>query len=54
LFSVAYHLLFESSQQTEEQAEARQKVRARLRDVEYEAETGMPAITQWMPPANEL
>jgi hypothetical protein len=33
---------------------AKDKVLARLRDIEYEAETGMPAITQWMPPADQL
>ena len=55
LFCVAYTLLFEyESLRTEEEEKARQKVRKFLRGIEYEHDTGMPAISQWMRPANEL
>lgn len=55
LFTVAYCLLIEFEvQRTEDEEKQRQKLKRFLRGLEYEYETGMPAITQWMRPANEL
>lgn len=51
---MAYYLLLDESIRTEDEQKARERVISRLRAVEYEAETGMPAITQWMLPANEM
>jgi hypothetical protein len=54
LFSVAYHLLLEASTQDEEVVKAKEQVQGQLRNIEYESETGLPAITQWMAPADQL
>lgn len=54
LLNVGYHLLLQSVLHTQEEEDARQKVLTKLRNLEYEHDTGMPAITQWMRPANEM
>lgn len=55
LFCVAYTLLLEyEALRNEDQEKQRQKLRKFLRGIEYEHDTGMPAIAQWMRPADEL
>jgi hypothetical protein len=37
---------------TEEEQKARDKIDKAIRDKMYESETGMPAVAQWMQPAD--
>lgn len=37
---------------TEEEAKARGKIDQAIKDRMYEEETGMPAVSQWMQPAD--
>jgi len=42
----------EMSKITKEEFEAVESLDKKINDATYEAETGMPAITKWMQPAN--
>lgn len=39
---------------TEDEAMAQEKARSIIYDLIYEGESGMPAITQWLRPADEV
>ncbi len=52
LFDAAYALMVEMAKTTKEEHEAIEALDRKIHDAEYEAETGMPAITKWMAPAN--
>lgn len=39
---------------TEEEHKARKAFKSKISDVVYEHETGLPAIAQWMAPADQL
>jgi hypothetical protein len=39
---------------TEDEAKARGKIDQAIRDRMYEEETGMPAVSQWMQPADAV
>lgn len=52
LFDAAYALMVEMAKTTKEEHEAIESLDKKIHDAEYESETGMPAITKWMQPAN--
>ena len=52
LFDAAYALMVDRSMYTEEEHDAIEALDGRLTDSGYESDTGLPAITQWMKPAN--
>lgn len=52
LFDACYALMVEQAKTTKEEAEVIEKLDRRISDAQYESETGMPAITKWMQPAN--
>lgn len=52
LFDATYALMSNRSRLTEEEVEALDKLDKAISDSAYETDTGMPAITQWIPPAN--
>jgi len=52
LFDATYALMVEMSKITKEEFEAVESLDKKINDATYEAETGMPAITKWMQPAN--
>ena len=54
LFPVGYHLMLESARQTQEEYDAQEKVRKYLKNIEVEAETGMPALPDWAMPADMM
>jgi hypothetical protein len=51
LYDVGYYLM-RSDLPTEDEAKAREKIDQAIRDKMYESETGMPAVAQWMQPAD--
>lgn len=53
LFDAAYVLMVQSHLRTEEEHDVVDAINKRLSDAAFEADTGMPAITKWMAPANE-
>lgn len=52
LFDAAYVLMGRSVLVTEEERKALDSVDKQISDQMFESATGMPAITQWMAPAN--
>lgn len=54
LFDVAYRLCIDRSLFDEEQDKVITAVNNRFSDLEYEEMTNAPAITKWLPPADEM
>lgn len=54
LFDAAYFLMTERSIGTEEELEALDKLNDQIEGWAFEATTGMPSISRWMRPANEI
>lgn len=54
LFPLAIFLMTKYSLVTKEEHEAMEKFNARINDVVYEHQTGMPAISRWMPSADKM
>lgn len=52
LFDASYALMVEQSKTTKEEHEAVESLDKKINDASFEAETGMPAISKWMQPAN--
>lgn len=52
LFDASYALMVEQATTTKEEHEAVESMDKKINDAAFEAETGMPAITKWMQPAN--
>lgn len=52
LFDAGYRLMISRSLITEEEDDIVRQVDKHLSDAGYESSTGMPAITQWLAPAN--
>lgn len=52
LFDAAYALMLRASLYTEEERKVIDSIDGRLADSSYEEVSGMPAITQWVQPAN--
>lgn len=52
LFDACYALMVEMAKTTKEEHEAVESMDKKISDAAFEAETGMPAITKWMQPAN--
>lgn len=52
LFDAAYASMTQMALLNEEERKAIDALDNRISDASFEAATGMPAVTQWMPPAN--
>ena len=52
LYDVAYFVLSEQAKLYKDQMEAAEKLDDTLKDLLWEEETGLPAIAQFMPPAD--
>lgn len=52
LFDAAYGSMVKRVLTTEEEGKALDALDKKISDASFESDTGMPAITQWMPPAN--
>lgn len=52
LFDAGYRLMVARSLLTEDEVKVVDQIDSRLADSGYEKSTGLPAITQWLPPAN--
>jgi hypothetical protein len=51
LYDVGFYLM-RATMPTKEEADARAGIDRAIRDRMYEEETGMPAVSQWMAPAD--
>jgi hypothetical protein len=54
LLDASYRLMHIHSLVTEEEMKAREKIDSAIANIDFESDTGMPAITQWMRPADEM
>lgn len=54
LFDVTYRLMIQRSLFTEDEDKVITAINNRISDWEYESTHNAPAITKWLPPANEL
>lgn len=54
LVDIGYRLMLKFEIVSEEEYEAIRKVDGKIADLVFEDETGMPAITQLIPPADEM
>lgn len=52
LFDAAYGSMVAMTMMNEEERKALDALDKKISDSSFESSTGMPAITQWMPPAN--
>lgn len=52
LFDAAYGSMVAMTMMNEEERKALDALDKKISDASFESDTGMPAITQWMPPAN--
>lgn len=54
LYSACYGLMCQQALRTKEEQDVLDSLDKQFRDHQYEKTTGMPAISQWVKPANEL
>lgn len=54
LYDVAFYLMDVRATMYEDQHEAIQALHRRITDAIFENETGMPAVSRWMPSADQL